>query len=162
VARVLVIHREPAEAAEFAARLRDRGVDAQPYLTLGARGFRGIRGDPPDAILIDLNRAPSYGRTMGALLRESAALRAIPLVFIAGEPQMTAATKRMLPDAVYAPWNEVPAALGRAICFELTTYIKDGKVFHTPRVSHECYPTGTGVDEKEAESRTRQLRPVIQ
>ncbi|MBS1855572.1 MAG: hypothetical protein JST11_09430 [Acidobacteria bacterium] len=115
MARVLVIHREPAEAAELAARLRDRGVEAQPYLTLGPRGFRGIRGDPPDAILIDLNRAPSYGRTMGALLRESASLRTIPLVFIAGEPAKTAAAKRILPDAFYAPWSEVPAAIKRAI-----------------------------------------------
>ncbi len=110
-----MVHREPAEAAELAARLRDRGMDARPYPALGSRGFRGIRSDPPDAILIDLNRAPSYGRAMGALLRESASLRHIPLVFLAGEPQKTAAAKRMLPDAVYASWSGISAAIERAV-----------------------------------------------
>ncbi len=113
--RVLVIHREPIAAAELAGRLRDGGLDAQPYLSLGPKGFRAIRADPPDAILIDLTRLPSYGRTMGALLRESAALRAIPLVFLAGEPAKTAEVKRTLPDAVFAPWSGVAAAIARAI-----------------------------------------------
>ena len=113
--RVLVIHRETVAAAELAGRLRDSGIDAQPYLSLGPRGFREIRADPPDAILIDLTRLPSYGRTMGALLRESASLRAIPLVFLAGDPAKTAAVKRTLPGAVFAAWSGLPAAIARAI-----------------------------------------------
>jgi hypothetical protein len=115
VPRVLVIHREAAEAAMLAGRLRDRGLDAEPYLSLGSKGFREIRANPPDAILIDLNRLPSYGKAMGALLRENKALCAIPLVFLAGDPQKTAAVKRILPDAVYAPWPDVPAAIQRAL-----------------------------------------------
>jgi CheY-like chemotaxis protein len=115
VARVLVIHRDVAEAAERAARLRAEGFDAEPYLSLGPTGFRGIRADPPDAILIDLMRRPSYGRTMGALLREQKTLRAIPLVFLEGDPGKTAPVRAMLPDAVYAQASKVAAALRRAI-----------------------------------------------
>jgi hypothetical protein len=62
VIRVLVIHRDPLEAAAWSARLRALGFDAAPYLSLGSKGFRGIRQDPPNAILIDLTRLPSYGK----------------------------------------------------------------------------------------------------
>jgi hypothetical protein len=69
VSRVLVIHRDTAEAVAWASRLRALGFAATPYLSLGAKGFRGIRQDPPHAILIDLTRLPSYGKAMGVLLR---------------------------------------------------------------------------------------------
>ena len=113
--RVLVIHREPTEAAQIAGRLRDRGIDAAPYQSLGARGFRQIRAEPPELILIDLIRLPSYGKTMGVLLRENQALRNIPLVFLAGDPKKTAEVKRMLPDAGFASWNDLPSAIACAL-----------------------------------------------
>ena len=50
--RVLVIHRDSDEAVAWASRLRALGFDAAAYLSLGAKGFRGIRQDPPQAILI--------------------------------------------------------------------------------------------------------------
>jgi len=97
VARVVVIHREPEEAAVLAGRLRDRGIDARPYLSLGTRGFRDIRGDPPEAILIDLMRLPSYGKAIGVLLRENKSLGAIPLVFLSGDPAKTCAPLAVAP-----------------------------------------------------------------
>jgi hypothetical protein len=115
VPRVLVIHREPQEAGALAGRLRDRGIDAQPYLSLGTRGFREIRGDPPEAILIDLTRLPSYGKAIGVLLRENKSLGGIPLVFLEGDPAKTAAIRRVLPDATYAAWAGVAAAIERAL-----------------------------------------------
>jgi hypothetical protein len=115
VTRVVVIHREPPEAGVLAGRLRDRGLDARPYLSLGTRGFREIRGDPPDAILIDLTRLPSYGKAMGVLLRENKSLGGIPLVFLTGDPAKTAPVKRVLPDATYADWSEIAAAIERAV-----------------------------------------------
>jgi hypothetical protein len=110
-----VIHREPEEAAALAGRLRDRGIEARPYLSLGTRGFRDIRGDIPDAILIDLTRLPSYGKAIGVLLREHKALGGIPLVFLTGDPKKTAAVKRVLPDATYTEWSGVATAVDRAM-----------------------------------------------
>jgi CheY-like chemotaxis protein len=115
VPRILVIHYEPAEAALLADRLRREGFEAEPYPLVGARGFRAIRENPPDAILIDLFRLPSYGRSMGALLREQKATRAIPLVFLEGDPEKAARTRELLPDAGYAPLARIGAALRRAI-----------------------------------------------
>jgi hypothetical protein len=115
VARVLVIHRDPPEATERAARLRALGLDATPYLSLGSRGFRGIQQDPPHVILIDLTRLPSYGKAMGVLIRQHKLLRSIPLVFVEGDPEKAAQVRAILPDAVYTPWAKVSAAIQRAI-----------------------------------------------
>ena len=113
--RVLVIHRDMLEAAAWAARLRALGFDAAPYLSLGAKGFRGIRQDPPHAILIDLTRLPSYGKAMGVLLRERKSLGAIPLVFVEGDPDKAAQVRSVLPDAVYTTWAKAASAIRRAI-----------------------------------------------
>jgi hypothetical protein len=113
--RVLVMHRDVAEASERAARLRALGFDATPYLSLGARGFRGIRQDPPQAILIDLTRLPSYGKALGVLLRQQKSLGCIPLVFVEGDPDKTAQLQAVLPDAVYSPWAKAGAAIRKAI-----------------------------------------------
>lgn len=115
MASVLVIHRDVSEAAGRAARLRDQGFDAEAYTSLGSKGFRGIRAHPPDVALIDLTRLPSYGKAMGALMRESPSLRSIPLVFIEGDPEKTAGVREILPGAVIAPWPRIAAAIRRAI-----------------------------------------------
>ena len=114
VIRVLVIHRMPEEGVGLAARLCSHGFDATAYMTLGSRGFRIIRQDPPQVIVIDLTRLPSYGKTMGVLLRQSKSLRAIPLVFIEGDPEKTPQVRKLLPDAVYATWARIAPAIRRA------------------------------------------------
>ena len=103
------------EAAGRAARLRDQGFEAEPYTSLGSKGFRGIRANPPAVVLIDLTRLPSYGKYMGALMRESPSLRGIPLVFIEGDPEKSSAIRETLPDAMIAPWARIGATLRRAI-----------------------------------------------
>ena len=49
---------------------------------------------------------------------------------------------------------------GRAVCFEVTVWRKEGKELARPRVSYECYPVGTGVDERQARRLNEGLRPV--
>jgi hypothetical protein len=102
-------------AAERAARLSSEGLDASAYPALGPRAFREIRANPPDAILIDLTELPSYGRTMGVLLREQKGTRNIPLVFLKGDPEKAARVREVLPDAAFATWPNVAPAILRAI-----------------------------------------------
>jgi CheY-like chemotaxis protein len=113
--RVLVIHRKPEAARECALRLCSEGLDAAAYPVFGPSAFRSIRANPPDAILIDLTELPSYGRTMGALLREQKGTRAIPLVFLKGDPGKAARVRELLPDAVFAAWPDVAGVIARAI-----------------------------------------------
>jgi hypothetical protein len=115
VARVLVIHRKPAIAVERARRLCCEGLDAAAYPALGPRAFREIRANPPDAIVIDLTELPSYGRTMGVLLREQKGTRNIPLVFLKGDPEKVARVREVLPDAVFATWPKAAPVILRAI-----------------------------------------------
>jgi len=115
VLRALIIHYKPAEAADVAARLHQDGFEPAIYQHQGPKGFRSIREGPPDVILIDLRSMPSYGRAMGALLRESKSLRTIPLVFLEGDPEKTVLVRRMLPDAIVASWVRIGPALRKAV-----------------------------------------------
>jgi hypothetical protein len=115
VPRVLVIHRKPEIAAERAHRLVSDGLDASAYPAVGPRAFREIRAHPPDAILIDLIELPSYGRTMGVLLREQKGTRNIPLVFLKGDPEKAARVREVIPDAFFAVWPDAAPAILRAI-----------------------------------------------
>jgi CheY-like chemotaxis protein len=112
--RVAVISYDSADAASLTDRLRREGFDASAYQHLGQKGFRDLRAAPPDAILIDLMRMPSYGRAMGALLRESKPLRTIPLVFLEGDPEKTERVRTLLPDAGFATLPKIGAALRKA------------------------------------------------
>lgn len=113
--RILVIHYDSAEAPLLATRIRRENFEADVYTGRGTAGFSGIRAAPPDAIVIDLTRMPSYGRAMGALLRESKSTRRIPLVFIEGDPGKTRLVKKLLPDAVFSNVLGIGPALERAI-----------------------------------------------
>lgn len=115
MSRILVVHFDPLEAPPLCDRITREGFEASPYPHRGPAGFRAISADPPAAIVIDLMRTPSYGRTMGALLRERKSTRAIPLVFIKGDPAKTAQTRDALPDAVFTDLLHIGAALRRAI-----------------------------------------------
>ncbi len=112
--RVRLICWNEAEAKEKAAVLRATGydVDAAPF---DARALRRLRDEPPAAVVIDLSRIPSHGRDVALALRSYKATRAVPLVFVGGEPAKVERVKTLLPDAAYAEWRGVRGALRRAL-----------------------------------------------
>ena len=116
MARILLVHWNPAEAAARAERLRGQGFQTSCFT--GQRdgaGFRALRENPPDAVVIDLARLPSHGQAVGIALREQKATRMVPLVFIEADPEKTARVRGLLPDAVFTTWPRIGAALGRAL-----------------------------------------------
>ena len=113
--QILVFFWEPTEAGSVCERLRWDGFEATPYPVRGDKAFRRITDNPPAAIVIDLMRMPSYGRIMGALLRERKSTRKIPLVFIEGDPAKTARVLEVLPDATIANLLQLGAAVKKAI-----------------------------------------------
>ena len=76
---------------------------------------RALRGDPPDAFVIDLSRLPAQGRELGGWLRRQAATRAIPIVFLEGDPEKTGRVRDLLPDAAYTCWDRIVQDLAAAI-----------------------------------------------
>ena len=113
--RVLLIHQNPAEAAERAKSLRACGYDVAIVVPQGLKFLRDVRRDPPDAIIIDIERLPSNGRDIGMALRMSKSTRFLPMVFAGGTPEKAAGIRNLLPDAVYAPWSKIGRELKRAI-----------------------------------------------
>jgi len=114
MARVRLIIWSRPDVAERAARLTGAGheVDAAE---INQAALRTIRAEPPDAVVIDLDRAPSQGRDIGIWLRSAAATRYVPLVFAGGAPDKVAGVREHLPDAVLTSWEDVGSAVAEAL-----------------------------------------------
>lgn len=113
--RVQLIHWKPAEAEGRVEALRGAGYEVVLEPFEGPPTLRRLRSSPPDALVIDLDRAPSQGRDVAFLLRQSKATRGLPLVFAGGEAEKVARIEEVLPDAVFTPWSRVRSGVRRAI-----------------------------------------------
>jgi CheY-like chemotaxis protein len=112
---VLLIHWDAEALQDRAERLERAGYDVAICSKDGSAAFRAVGASAPHAVVIDLSRQPSHGKRLAIALREKKTTRHIPLVFVDGEAKAVSDLKRMLPDASYASWRSVSAALKRAI-----------------------------------------------
>jgi CheY-like chemotaxis protein len=114
VARVRLILRPSPEGKERIAALRAGGHVVHAAPVSGPAALRALVKNPPDVVVIDLDRAPSHGRDVALALRRDRLGRGVPIVFAGGDPEKVAALRALLPDAVYASWGRVAAAVVRA------------------------------------------------
>jgi len=98
--RVRFIHWKPEEAKNYIQLLVGAAYTVD-YGKMSNNLLKEIRENPPDAILIDLSRAPSQGRDMGISFRKYNTTRIVPILFIGGEPDKVDRVKETLPDAIY-------------------------------------------------------------
>jgi hypothetical protein len=112
---VVLIHWKPAEAEAHADALRHAGIAVEVVMPKDGRAVRALASSVPDAFLIDLSRLPSQGQAVGIELRKTAASRRVPLVFVGGEEAKVERVFRVLPDATFLSWAELPGALEAAI-----------------------------------------------
>jgi hypothetical protein len=110
--RVVVIHFNPPNLDKRLARLSTH--DVEPLSPRGPADLKALRDSPPDAFVIDLDRRPSDGRSVGVMLRRYASTRPVPLVFAGGEEAQAARVRNLLPDATYVSWQGVLGGLRRA------------------------------------------------
>ncbi len=116
VERVALVHWNAAEAGGRAERLRAFCGEVELIVDPRDPGaLRALRERPPSACVIDLTRLPSHGRAVAVALRQWKATRAVPLLFVEGAPEKVAATRALLPDAVYTDWTGVAGALREAL-----------------------------------------------
>jgi CheY-like chemotaxis protein len=115
VADVLVIHWKPEEAAPHAAALGKAGHHVRVLAPRGMPALRGLARRAPDAIVVDLGRLPSQGMAIATVLRQQRATRAVPLLFVEGDPGKTARVQALLPDAAYTTWRGLAVALRRSL-----------------------------------------------
>lgn len=116
MARVRLVHWKAEEVPERAALLEAAGYEVDGEVPGTSIGVKALRADPPDAFVIDLGRLPSHGREVAFALRQSKALRVIPIVFVAGAADKVAKVRDDLPDAAYVDaWDGAAAAVAAAI-----------------------------------------------
>ncbi|MCU0230458.1 MAG: hypothetical protein MUC67_03660 [Acidobacteria bacterium] len=115
MALILLVHWNAAEAEERAAALRAAGHEVVVLATPAGGDLRALLDEPLDAAVIDLRRVPSQGRDVGIWLRGRKATRRLPLVFVEGDPEKTAAVRALLPDARFTPWPRIRATLRSAL-----------------------------------------------
>jgi CheY-like chemotaxis protein len=113
--RIRLVHWKEEEVPERAARLEAEGYAVDGEVPGTSIGVKALREDPPVAFVIDLGRLPSHGLEVARALRQSKALRQIPIVFVAGAEAKVVRVRGELPDAAYADWDGVGAALREAI-----------------------------------------------
>jgi hypothetical protein len=113
--RVRLVHWKEDEVPERVARLEAAGYEVDGEVPGARIGIKGLREDPPAAFAIDLGRLPSHGREVACALRQSKALRSVPIVFVAGAEEKVAAVRVRLPDATYTSWDRIAADLPTAI-----------------------------------------------
>ena len=110
--RLVVVHFNPPNLDKRLARLS--GNDVESLTPKGPADLKALRERPPDAFVIDLDRRPSDGRSIGVMLRRYASTRPVPLVFAGGEKDQVARVRKLLPDATYVPWSAVVSGLKTA------------------------------------------------
>ncbi len=79
--RVAVVEDDPDLAATLALALEKDGFEVQRYLT-GRDGLEGILASPPDLVLLDLNLPDLDGLSLCRELRETAAVRDLPIIIL--------------------------------------------------------------------------------
>ena len=115
VRRVRLIHWNSAEARERAAWLAAAGYRADFAIPEGMDLLRDLRSNPPNAVVIDLDRLPMQGRDVALAIRQSGKTRHLPLVFVDGVPEKIARVQKHLPDGVFTDWKHIGSALKRAM-----------------------------------------------
>ena len=129
--RVLLIHLNAGEGIAREKVLGAGGYEVTRILPQGLKFLSEVRRDPPDAIVIDLERLPSVGRDIGLALRMSKSTRHVPIVFAGGVAEKVAGVRTLLPDATYAPWSKVGGVVKRAIVRGVTKPVVPRSIFET-------------------------------
>jgi hypothetical protein len=113
--RIRLVHWKQEEVPERAERLEALGYEVDGKVPGTSIGVKRLRENPPAAFVIDLGRLPSHGREVAYAVRDSKALRAIPIVFVGGVGAKVEAIRAVLPDATYTVWDDIGADLRAAI-----------------------------------------------
>ncbi|HEX5374655.1 MAG TPA: hypothetical protein VFW48_00695 [Solirubrobacterales bacterium] len=112
--RIRLVHWKEDEVPERVRRLEAEGFEVDCTVP-GTSSVKQLRENRPAAFVIDLGRLPSHGREVAFAVRQSKALRTIPIVFVSGAEEKVEATRVLLPDATYTVWEDVGADLRDAI-----------------------------------------------
>jgi CheY-like chemotaxis protein len=104
-----------ADTAEPVERLRTLAERIDVVAPQGPPDLKAMAADPPDAVVIDLDRRPSQGLAIGIELRRQPATRHTPQVFAGGEPDKVERVRAILPDVRFSDWDGIGTILRTAV-----------------------------------------------
>lgn len=113
--RIRLIHWKKAEAAVYVDLLKAAGYEVHYQEKFAPGLLRSWRDSPPDVFVIDLSRLPSHGREIAAAIRQSRAIRRIPIVFCEGAEEKIEKVRMQLPDAAYCFRTNLIPTLRKAL-----------------------------------------------
>lgn len=103
MARIFYVHWNRAEALVTVRALRAAGHVVVPHHSTeegaGDAAWRSLRTKPPDALVVSLDRLPSHGRRIAAVIHETKSLRELPVVFVGGAPDKVTRARQEFPRA---------------------------------------------------------------
>jgi len=126
---IQLIHWNVGEAKTVVEKLEDFGYTVQFELPQGSNFLKQMEEIAPAAVVISLSRLPAQGRDMAMLIRKRKGTRFIPIVFLEGEQEKVKEIQKLLPDAIYASWNNVSSCLEKAIAHPLKDPVVPESVF---------------------------------
>jgi CheY-like chemotaxis protein len=112
---VRLVHWNEDEGLERLKQLEAFGFDTAFDFGDSLFVARQIKSRPPDAVVIDLSRAPSHGREVAHSIRSVKTTRHLPILFVDGEPEKVEKTRQFIPDATFTTWGRIKTALPKAI-----------------------------------------------
>ena len=110
--RVLLVHWNEEEAGRLAAPLTESGHEVRIlHQVEGSTSLRCFDAEPPEVIVISLDRLPSQGRAVAAALTGRKSMRTTALVFCGGEPDKVDRAKSDFREAAFTTWARLRGAL---------------------------------------------------
>jgi hypothetical protein len=126
MARVFVLHTKEDEAQPLLRAIKAAGHQVEYQAKASGDTVRRIRQSPPEALVIDLSRAPSHGLNYAMYFRRAKATRHIPFVFLDGEAEKVEKVKKFFPDSVYTTQSKAPAAVKKALASPQRSVVEGG------------------------------------
>lgn len=112
---LFLVEWDAASAEERAKVLKKEGWTVTIESSDGARAWKHMRENPPDAVAIDLSRLPSHGRETGRAVRHAKELQGIPIIFFGGDEMQQSRTAGVVPGAIFASADDLSHTLARSL-----------------------------------------------
>lgn len=108
---IFFIHFNERELKEKIQPLKRAGYRVNYHFE--TESFADFRQDPPDVLVICLDRLPSHGHRYAEWLWEAKKRQQIPIVFCGGTPEKVLLTKEKFPKANYGSNDKLLTTLGK-------------------------------------------------
>lgn len=113
--RVWLVHSNAETAPIHSRQLAAAGYEVVRDSGWSSPELAKAKKHPPEAVIIDLSRAPSAGRDVSMAIRSHNSMLRIPILLVGGEADAVERLRALVPDAIVTTWGRIEGALARAI-----------------------------------------------